>query len=116
MMYTTVSLQQVEFSAKHGYYPEEQLIGNRFEVTVHCKFEQIQERFVNYERLYEIVEEVMKKEQPEKFLEGLCQLIMDEIQESFDFLEEVNLEIVKLSPPIARFDGKGTGVQLNWKR
>jgi len=116
MIKTKVALKEVQFYAKHGYYPEEKKIGNRFEVNLDCFFEQKADRFVNYEHLFKMVEQVIIKTEPMDFLEGLVQQIIDQVNKEYDFLDEVACEITKLTPPISQFDGKGTSVKMIWQK
>jgi 7,8-dihydroneopterin aldolase/epimerase/oxygenase len=100
-----VALQGVHFFAYHGFYPQEQVLGNKFIVDVEVEFLQ-QHHFaddeiahtVNYETLYNIVEAQMK--QPRKLLETVVQAIIDELKTIYPFVETIRVGLKKLNPPL----------------
>lgn len=116
MLKTTVSLNSVEFYAFHGYYAEEKRIGNHFVVDVSCVFAQTADRFVNYEHLFAAVNSVMKQKKQIDFLEELVEEIIELIKTTFDFLEEISVEVLKKTPPIPKFAGKGASVKTVWTK
>lgn len=115
-MQTTVSLKKTEFYAYHGYYPEEKLTGNRFIVNLSVSFAQKEKLFVNYEHLFTIVHDVFIEQEPVDFLETLVQQIIKKCQEKYGFIDVIDCEIIKVKPPIAKFNGEGTSVQMKWKK
>lgn len=100
-----VALQGAKFFAYHGFYPEEQVLGNHFIVDVAVEFQQ-QHHYsddqishtVNYEQLYRIVDVQMK--QTRKLLETVVQGIVDEIKKDYAFADTVQVSIKKLNPPL----------------
>ncbi len=100
-----VALQGVRFFAFHGFYPEEQVLGNHFVVDVEVKFLQ-QHHFtndeiahtVNYEQLYNAVAAQMKH--PRKLLETVVQAIIDELKTAYPFVETIRVGLKKLNPPL----------------
>ncbi len=101
----TISLHGAEFFAFHGFYPEEQKLGNKFIVDVDVNFTPVNNlkedkigNTVDYEQLYNIVEEQMK--QTAKLIETVAQSIADLIKEKFPFTDKVQVSIKKLSPPL----------------
>ncbi|EHQ30213.1 dihydroneopterin aldolase [Mucilaginibacter paludis] len=100
-----VALQGVEFFAYHGFYPQEQVLGNHFVVDVSVRFVQ-QHHFnddeiaytVNYEQLYRIVEQEMRYTR--KLLETVVQGIIDQIKTTYPFVEIIQASIQKLNPPL----------------
>lgn len=100
-----VALQGVEFFAYHGFYPQEQTLGNHFIVDVSVQFAQ-QHHFnddeiahtVNYEQLYQMVEAEMK--QTRKLLETVVQGIIDRIKAAYPLVEIIQASIKKLNPPL----------------
>lgn len=101
----TVALQGAEFFAKHGFYPEEQLLGCKFSVDIAVGFippgnlnEDNLANTVNYERLYELTSKQMQ--QPRKLIETLCQAIIGEIKKEYPFVESIVVTIKKLNPPM----------------
>ena len=84
----SILLEEMEFFAFHGYYEEEQKIGNKYTVTVRvqtnfaaaAKNDDL-EGTINYEGLYAIVKQVMSV--PSKLLEHLGQKIIEQIREEY---------------------------------
>jgi 7,8-dihydroneopterin aldolase/epimerase/oxygenase len=100
-----VALHGAEFFARHGFYPEEQILGGRFLVDVSVGFtpagdlnEDNLANTVNYERLYDIV--CLHMQEPKKLIETLAQAIVDEIKEQYPYIETATIIIKKLDPPM----------------
>ena len=100
-----VALHGAEFYGKHGFYPEEQLLGSRFVVDISADFEPKGELLhdkltdtVNYEHLYELTYAQMQK--PRKLIESLCQAIIDDVVHHYSLVEKVTVTIKKLYPPL----------------
>ena len=99
----TVALKDVKCFALHGYYSEEQLIGNHFIIDLETEF--ISQGFddelaqtVNYEDLNKIILNEMKNTQ--KLLETVLKNIISKVIEIYPFVEHVNVSIKKLNPPM----------------
>lgn len=105
---TTIALEGMRFYAYHGYYEEEQVIGNHFVVDVYVHLLQVRTAVenddlpgtVNYEMLYEIVRLEMKN--TAKLLETVANKILERILKQFPFVNKVEVRISKRQPP---FDG-----------
>ena len=101
MFVQTVALKEVKFHAFHGYYPEENLIGNHFSVDVEVIFipkgdtEDLQQT-VNYEVINTVLINEMKNTQ--KLLETVVKNIIDRIISHFPFLISTTVGIKKLNP------------------
>ena len=101
-----VALHDAEFFAYHGYYPEEQLLGNRFSLNIKAAFEQEAQKIsedkleqtINYEDLYRIAAEEMGK--PRQLLETVAQAITDHIKSEFSYLQYISVAVKKLNPPL----------------
>jgi dihydroneopterin aldolase len=100
-----VALHGAEFFGKHGFYPEEQLLGSKFVVDISVDFEPHDDLHhdrlvdtVNYEHLYEIAFKQMQK--PRKLIESLCQAIINDIVAQYSFVSIVSVTIKKLNPPM----------------
>jgi dihydroneopterin aldolase len=100
-----VTLQGAEFFARHGFYPEEQLTGNRFLLDIEVEFEPYADMkddeindTVNYEQLYVIAEQEMQ--QPRKLLEAVAQSVADNIRAAYPFVKNIRVELKKLTPPL----------------
>ena len=100
-----VALQGVKFFAKHGFYPEEQILGNHFIVDVAVEFAQRHHftddeiaHTINYEQLYAMIDIEMKHTR--KLLETVVQAIADRIKTAYPFAETIQASIKKLNPPL----------------
>jgi len=103
MFVQTVALKDVKCYAFHGFYPEEQCIGNHFLLDVEVTFlpsnetENLQ-KTVNYEVINSIILEEMKNTQ--KLLETVVKRIMDRVLIKYPFLLSAVVGIKKLHPPM----------------
>jgi dihydroneopterin aldolase len=100
-----INLNDAEFFAYHGYYPEEQLLGSRFLVDISVSFEPTGnlaedeiDNTVNYEQLYNIACEEMKITR--KLIETVGQAIAENIREQFSFVKHIKVAIKKMDPPL----------------
>jgi dihydroneopterin aldolase len=101
----TIALHGAEFFAKHGFYPEEQLLGCKFSVDIVVGFIPADDLrkdslsgTINYERLYHIACEQMKK--PKKLIETLAQAMIDDIKGEYPTIETAEVTIKKINPPM----------------
>jgi dihydroneopterin aldolase len=100
-----IAIQGAEFFAHHGFYPEEQKLGNYFLVDVEVEFEftgNLDEdditNTVNYEQLYHLVAAQMT--QTRKLLETVVNAILDDIKSAWPNLQIITVTIEKLNPPL----------------
>lgn len=100
-----ISLEEMEFFAYHGFYEEEQRIGNKYSVDVHIEADVSKavcsDRLadtLNYEAVYQIVAEEMQK--PTRLLEHIAQRIIDSILENFISAQKVSVSVSKFNPPV----------------
>lgn len=100
-----LKLNKLEFIAYHGYYPEERVLGGKFEVDITIHFQLTEELLsdqlentVNYEELYDIIYSHMNI--PCKLIETVGINILRQISEKWPYLSEAVLSIRKLSPVI----------------
>lgn len=100
-----VSLEGMEFYARHGYYEEERVIGNKYrvDVTLSLDFENAAEDdklegTVDYEQVYKIVQGVMSTEA--RLLEHLAGKMIKALKENFKQVLLVEVKISKYNPPI----------------
>ncbi|KQR67400.1 dihydroneopterin aldolase [Pedobacter sp. Leaf176] len=99
----TVALKDVKCFALHGYYPEEQILGNHFVIDLKTEFtpqgfDDELAQTVNYEDLNTIIREEMKNTQ--KLLETVLSNIISKIIKLYPFVETVNVSMKKLNPPM----------------
>jgi len=99
----TVALKDVKCFALHGFYPEEQILGNHFVIDIETEFTPLgfdDELYqtVNYEDLNSIILEEMKNTQ--KLLETVLNNIISKVIKQYPFVETVNVSMKKLNPPM----------------
>ncbi|MEL6559188.1 MAG: dihydroneopterin aldolase [Bacteroidota bacterium] len=109
----SVILEEMEFFAFHGYYEEEQKIGNKYTVSLkvetnfaHAAKNDDLEGTINYEGIYAIVKQVMSE--PSKLLEHLGQKIIVQIMEEYGNHTKVEVSISKYNPPVGGVCAKST--------
>ena len=108
-----VSLEGMEFYARHGYYEEERVIGNKYsvDVTLDVDFTEAAsddklEGTVNYEKVYEIVQNVMNIDA--NLLEHLAGKMIKALKQNFPQINRVQVRISKYNPPIKGLCHKAT--------
>lgn len=108
-----MSLEGMEFYARHGYYEEERVIGNKYsvDVTLDVDFSEAAsddklEGTVNYEKVYGIVQEVMSIDA--NLLEHLAGKMIKALKENFSQVNQVQVRISKYNPPIKGLCHKAT--------
>lgn len=108
-----VSLEGMEFYARHGYYEEERVIGNKYsvDVTLDVDFSEAAsedklEGTVNYEQVYEIVRDVMSIDA--NLLEHLAGKMIKSLKDAFQSVQKVQVKISKYNPPIKGLCHKAT--------
>lgn len=113
-----VALRDVRFFSPIGYYEEERLLGNEFFVDVFVYFPfrnpdaEDLSNTVNYEELFQLLQEVMGKER--KLLESAAEEVLLGIRERYVFVEEARVSIRKTTPPFGH-DQVETVVSLHYK-
>lgn len=108
-----VSLEGMEFYARHGYYEEERVIGNKYsvDVTLEVDFSEAAsddrlEGTVNYEKVYEIVQGVMSIDA--NLLEHLAGKMIKALKDNFPGVHKAQVKISKYNPPIKGLCHKAT--------
>lgn len=97
----TISLHKVEVLAPFGLYPEEWVLGNRFEVDIDVQTEvsDVSEgRFVDYTILNDIIRNAFVAE--EQTLERVAQNIHATTYAAFPFVLKIRVAVSKLQPPM----------------
>lgn len=100
-----ISLEGLEFFAYHGFYDEEQKVGNKYavDISIEAVFDKAAEEdqlsgTVNYEKLYKIVFEEMAK--PSRLLENIGKRIIKSTFHRFPEVQSVEVSVSKFNPPI----------------
>ncbi|WP_037500143.1 dihydroneopterin aldolase [Sphingobacterium deserti] len=101
-----VALTDVRFFSPIGYYEEERLLGNEFFVDFCVAFPyedgdaEVLTHTLNYEELYNILRDVMKKDR--KLLESAAKEILDISRSRYGFANKITISIRKTTPPFGR--------------
>jgi len=100
-----LSLEGLEFFAYHGYYDEEQKVGNKYSVDVkvfadlrQAAIDDSLAETVDYEKLYKIVSLAMSERS--RLLENIGERIAMLIFEKFVLIKIVEVSVSKFNPPI----------------
>lgn len=108
-----VALEGMEFYARHGYYEEERIIGNKYSVDVFMEVDATEaaetdklEGTVNYEKVYEIVADVMAIDA--NLLEHLAGKMVNKLKGSFSRARKVTVRVSKYNPPVKGLCHKAT--------
>jgi 7,8-dihydroneopterin aldolase/epimerase/oxygenase len=104
----TIELKHLRFFAYHGWYDEEAILGNEFEITFLGTFaakDNIDaiEDTVDYTKIHAHIKTVFMRR--EKLLETVAQNIIREIEQSFPRVQNIQISITKLNPLIPQFIG-----------
>lgn len=99
----TIGLKGMGFQAPHGFYAEEQIVGNAFAIDLEVQIAMgaaalanRAEDLVSFQTLYESVALCMQR--PVKLLERLLTLIMDRLMYQLSNLQAIEVSVRKLSP------------------
>ncbi len=100
-----IGLEGMIFHSKHGVFPEEEVLGARYEVDVYIstsiqkagKSDQLTDT-IDYSKVYEMIKEKMQERY--KLLEHLAYQLAHQILESDNRIENVSIKISKLHPPL----------------
>jgi len=100
-----IAIEGMHFFAYHGFYEEEQITGNNFQVdvyletsTAHAAATDELAKTINYETVYLICEAVMKKKV--RLLETLAETIGLNIKHQFKGLSSLKIRVTKFNPPL----------------
>ena len=100
-----IALEGMEFFAFHGYYDEEQKIGNKYGVDLYIKTNLLAAGetdklplTVNYEVLYRLVAEEMRA--PARLLEHVAHRVLDRIMAELPHVRKVSISVSKFNPPL----------------
>ncbi len=114
-----IALTSLRFFAHHGFYREEQVLGNEFFLTITCFLSRNMSdddnlsKAINYEVLYRIAKDQMEK--PRKLLETVVANIVENIKAQFPELDEIDACLKKMNPPFGG-DTAIAEVSLHWKK
>ncbi len=100
-----IELKNMEFYAYHGCYAEEQVVGNRFLVTLKldapcskaAETDSIEDA-VNYQQVFLVVKEQM--EIKSHLLENVAKRILENVMVKFPTVAQAKVKVSKLMPPL----------------
>ncbi|TKG94514.1 dihydroneopterin aldolase [Puteibacter caeruleilacunae] len=101
-----IEIEDMEFYAYHGHFKEEQVVGNRFLVSIHlktcCKAASQSDNLndaLDYQKVYRLVKEEM--EIKSHLLEHLTGRILDHLYADFqDEISWAKVKVSKMNPPM----------------
>jgi len=118
-----ITMDELRFFAYHGFYPEEQVTGNTFFVSVSISFplaefrkeEELDDldKTINYETVYEIINSEMSVAR--KLLETVCQHMLQKIIGEFSYVEDVEVSIRKSKLSFGN-EQVNASVSLKWSK
>lgn len=114
-----IYLKGLSFYGYHGLFPEENRLGQRFEVDVEL-FVSLKKagqtdnmkHSIDYGMVHDIVKEIVTGE-PKNLIEAVAESIATELLESFPVLTACVIEVIKPHPPI---EGHYDAVSVRIKR
>jgi dihydroneopterin aldolase len=98
-----IQLKNMEFYAYHGYYKEEQIVGNKFlvsltietDMTKPSKSDSLKDT-VNYQTAYRLVKTEMEKKS--HLLENTARRILDALYHELHGIKKATVKIAKINP------------------
>ena len=101
----SIRIENMEFYAYHGHFKEEQIVGNRFivSVTIDADLDKPAqsdklEDTLNYQKAYHIIKMEMTKKS--HLLENIASRILDALYSDFGTIRSATVKISKMNPPI----------------
>jgi dihydroneopterin aldolase len=100
-----IQLENMEFYAFHGHFKEEQIVGNKFIVSVTidadlekpAKSDKLEDT-LNYQKAFQIVKLEMTKKS--HLLENIASRILDALYANFSTIKSATVKISKMNPPM----------------
>lgn len=104
-MVTKIVLEKMRFHAFHGVMQEETIVGGEYEVTLSLDVDFSKametddlEGTINYAVVYDLVKEEMHL--PSKLIEHVAGRILKSVKQCFPQIEEMEVKVSKLNPPV----------------
>lgn len=102
-----IILQQMKFYGFHGLLPEENKLGQRFNVDVTLWLDlnlagqtDEMEKSIDYSRVFNVTQSIVEGE-AKNLIESVAQTIADTLLTTFDLLQACTIKVTKPDPPIA---------------
>ncbi len=117
-MDAVIEINGLRLYAHHGVMPQENTVGNRFEVTAHLTYP-VDDAIVNddiastlnYAEAIEVIKAEMSK--PSRLLEHVAWRIAKALGERFGMIKSGSVQVKKLNPPCGS-ELDSTAVTLRW--
>lgn len=100
-----IGLEGMIFHSKHGVFPEEEVLGARYEVDVFITTSILKSGIsdqladtIDYSKIYQLIKKRMQERY--KLLESLAYQLAHEILSSDNRIQKVKIKISKLHPPL----------------
>ena len=100
-----IGLEGMRFYGPHGFYPEEEVLGNEFLIDIYVSantsMAAMQDDLgatVNYETIYLMIQSEMRKSA--QLIETLAERIVSRINDFYDTIDGVKVVVRKLNPPL----------------
>lgn len=100
-----IILEKMQFYAYHGCFAEERTVGTGYELDLILDLDISQagktdqlEHTLNYQLVYDVVKEQMSI--TSNLVEHVAQRIVDELLSSFSQINQVELSLSKMNPPL----------------
>lgn len=100
-----ISIEEMEFFSYHGCFSEEQIIGNKFIVTLEMEVDTRKaetsdnlEYTINYQHVYQVIQKEM--ETKSKLIENIAYRIIQAIYSKFQGITKIRLKLSKINPPV----------------
>jgi dihydroneopterin aldolase len=112
----------LQFYGYHGVFPEENAIGQRYQVDVemHLPLDKpgLSDRIedtINYAEAYEVIRRIVEEEQVFKLIEALAEHIAAVLLRTYTSIHEITVSVIKPHPPVKMFFD-GVKVEIHRKR
>jgi len=108
----TMKLERIQLYGRHGVFPEENRLGQRYYVSLEMKLDLRQagetddlRHTVDYAAVYKLVKSIVEEE-TFKLIEALAEALASRILDAYATIHEVTVRVVKPHPPFdIVFDG-----------
>ncbi|MBE9487726.1 MAG: dihydroneopterin aldolase [Bacteroidetes bacterium] len=120
-MKTKIILEDIEVHAYHGCYKEEQIVGNRFLVSISYVYDASEAsktdditKTVNYLELCKTVKKEMAI--TSFIIENVAKRIIDRLFLDFPLIDELEVKLSKCNPPLGGLVGKASVIMSDVRK
>lgn len=113
---TSIIINKARFHAYHGVMPQEQTVGNDYEVSIQIGYDFTHamqtddlSHTISYADVYQTISQEMQT--PSKLIEHLAGRICKKLFDTYPNITKIDLNIIKKNPPIGA-DCEGAGVRV----